>query len=56
MCYDYLGTEVLMTMLSHLVAWLGQRLIEAAAEALATWSLAVINTPPPTRFTGATSS
>lgn len=52
-CYGYLAKEVLVKVLSHLLARLGIRLVWAVVEFVATWSLDTVNTNPPMQITGA---
>jgi hypothetical protein len=49
-CYDRLAKEVLVKVLGHLLARLGFRLVWAAVEFIATWSLDTVNTKPLTRI------
>jgi hypothetical protein len=45
-CYEYPAKEVLVRVLGSLLAWLGIRLVWAAVEFVAKWSLDTVNTNP----------
>jgi hypothetical protein len=45
-CYEYPAKEVLVTVLGSLLARLGIRLVWAAVEFVANWSLDTVNTNP----------
>ena len=52
-CYDYPAKEVLVKVLGSLLTRLGIRLVRAAVEFVANWSLDTVNTNPLVQTTGA---